>query len=47
MFTVDSQVAKIWANAVMKGDKTIEEIPNLSNLIVIVTTIIEGAEVIV
>lgn len=44
MFTVKSVVARIWADAVLKGDKTLEEVPNLSNLIAIVTIIVEGVE---
>lgn len=45
MFNRDSVVAKVWANAVLKGDKTIDEVPNLSNLIAIVTLIVEEVEV--
>ncbi|MCG7345301.1 hypothetical protein MHZ92_14270 [Sporosarcina sp. ACRSL] len=44
MFTVDSVVAKTWADAVKKGEKKLEEVPNLSNLIDIVTQIVEGDE---
>jgi len=44
MFTVNSVIAKIWANAVTKGDKNIEEVPNLSNLIDIVTIIVGEVE---
>lgn len=40
MFTKDSIVPKIWAEAVMKGDRTIEEVPNLSNLIDVVNSIL-------
>lgn len=42
MFTTDSVVANAWANAIKRGEKTIEDVPNLSNLIEIVTTIIKG-----
>lgn len=42
MFTVDSVVPNVWATAIKKGEKTIEEVPNLSNLIEVVTQIIEG-----
>ncbi|HHX67337.1 MAG TPA: hypothetical protein GX708_04685 [Gallicola sp.] len=45
MLTKNSIVAKVWANAVLKGDKTIDEVPNLSNLIAIVTLIVEEVEV--
>lgn len=44
MFTVNSIVAKTWADAVRKGDKKLEEVPNLSNLIAVVTQIVEGGE---
>lgn len=44
MFTVNSVVAKAWANAVIKGDKKLEEVPNLSNLIAVVTEIVEEVE---
>lgn len=47
MFNRDSMIAKIWANAVLKGDKTIDEVPDLSNLIDIVTIIVEEGEIIV
>lgn len=47
MFNQNSMVVKAWVNAILKGDKTIDEVPNLSNLIAIVTIIIEGVEVIV
>ena len=44
MFTTESIVAKTWANAVLKGEKSIEEVPNLSNLIDVVNQIIEGVD---
>lgn len=44
MFTTESVVAKTWANAVIEGEKTLEEVPNLSNLRVIVSEIMEEAE---
>ncbi|MEK5070784.1 hypothetical protein [Sporosarcina sp. FSL K6-1508] len=44
MFTVNSIVAKTWADAVKKGDKRIEEVPVLSNLIAVVTQIVESGE---
>lgn len=44
MFNENSIVAKVWADAVLKGDKDLSEVPNLSNLIAVVTTIVEGGE---
>ncbi|MFD2681223.1 hypothetical protein [Bacillus seohaeanensis] len=44
MFTTDSVVANTWANAVLKGEKKIEEVPNLSNLVDVVNEIIKGVE---
>lgn len=43
MLTKNSVVAKVWANAVLQGNKTITDVPDLSNLIEIVTMIIEEA----
>lgn len=42
MFTAESIVARVWADAVSKGDKEYEEVPNLFNLRSIVTQIMEG-----
>ncbi len=47
MFTRNSVVVKVWTNAVLKGDKTIDEVPNLSNLIDVVTILVEEGEIIV
>jgi hypothetical protein len=44
MFNENSIVAKVWADAVLKGDKELSEVPNLYNLIAIVTIIVEGGE---
>lgn len=44
MFNKNSAVARIWADAVKKGDKQLEDVPNLSNLIVVVTSIVEEVE---
>lgn len=44
MFTKDSVVANVWADAVKKGDKQLEEVPDLSNLVAVVTEIVEGGE---
>lgn len=44
MFTVNSIVAKTWAEAVKKGDKQLADVPNLSNLIAVVTQLVEGVE---
>lgn len=45
MFNENSIVAKVWADAVLKGDKKLSDVPNLSNLIAVVTAIVEGGEV--
>lgn len=42
MFTTNSTVPNVWADAIKRGEKKIEDVPNLSNLVVIVTQIIEG-----
>ncbi|WP_255425167.1 hypothetical protein [Sporosarcina obsidiansis] len=44
MFNKNSMVVRVWADAVKKGDKELSEVPNLSNLIEVVTSIIEEAE---
>lgn len=44
MFNKNSIVVKVWANEVMKGNKELSDVPNLSNLIVVVTLIVEGGE---
>ena len=44
MFNKESLVVEVWVNAIKKGDKKIEEVPNISNLIEVVTNIIEGVE---
>ena len=42
MFHKDSVIVRVWVDAIKRGDKTIEDVPQLSNLIEIVTTIIKG-----
>lgn len=44
MFNTSSTLAKVWAEAVRKGEKQLEEVPNLSNLRDVVNTILEGGE---
>ena len=44
MFNKNSITARVWADAVKKGDKLLEEVPNLSNLIDIVTQLVEEVE---
>lgn len=44
MFNEKSMVVRVWADAVKKGDKELSEVPNLSNLIEVVTSIIKEAE---
>ncbi|WP_342541056.1 hypothetical protein MHI39_08260 [Heyndrickxia sp. FSL K6-6286] len=45
MFDENSIVAITWAKAVLKGDKKLEEVPDLFNLIEIVSEIIKGGEI--
>ncbi|UYO61788.1 hypothetical protein LNN31_13485 [Acetobacterium wieringae] len=45
MFNENSIVVKVWADAVLKGDKELNDVPNLSNLIAVVTAIVEGGEI--
>ena len=42
MFHKDSVIVRVWVDAIKRGDKTIEDVPQLSNLIEIVTTTIKG-----
>lgn len=42
MFHENSVVVKVWVDAIKRGDKTIEDVPQLSNLIDVVTTLIKG-----
>lgn len=42
MFNENSIVVKTWVKAVRNGTKTLEEVPNLSNLREVVISIIEG-----
>lgn len=44
MLTEKSVVANTWANAVLKGERKIEEVPNLSNLIDIVTNLVKKGD---
>lgn len=44
MFNENSIVVKVWADAVLKGDKELSDVPNLSNLIAVVTILVEGGE---
>lgn len=44
MFNESSVVAKVWAKAVRNGEKSLSDVPNLSNLIEVVTSIIEGGK---
>lgn len=44
MFTENSIVVKAWVEEIQKGNRTLEEVPNLSNLIDVVTGIVEGGE---
>ena len=40
MFTRDSMVVRAWVDKIREGERALEEVPNLSNLIDIVTEII-------
>lgn len=44
MFNENSIVVKVWADAVKKGEKQLSDVPNLYNLIAVVTTIVDGGE---
>lgn len=44
MFNEKSVVARVWADAVKKGNKQLSEVPNLSNLIDIVTILVGEVE---
>lgn len=44
MFTKDSVIVQTWAKAVRNGNKELSEVPNLSNLVAVVTEIVEGGE---
>lgn len=43
MFNEDSIVVKTWVKVVRNGTKTLEDVPNLSNLREVVISIIEGS----
>lgn len=42
MFNENSIVVQTWVRAVQSGTKTLEDVPNLSNLREVVISIIEG-----
>ena len=44
MFNKNSTLPKVWAEAIRKGERSIEEVPILSNLRVVVNIILEGGE---
>ncbi len=44
MFVTDSALAQIWARNVKDGNYTREQVPNLSNLRVVVYEILDGTE---
>ena len=44
MFNEDSIIVKTWVKVVRNGTKTLEDVPNLSNLREVVISIIEGGE---
>ena len=45
MFNKTSIIVNTWVKAVLKGDKKLEEVPDLFNLIEIVSEIIKGGEI--
>ena len=44
MFTKNSVIVQTWVKAVRNGDKKLSEVPNLSNLVAVVTEVVEGGE---
>jgi hypothetical protein len=44
MFNEESIVVQTWVKAVRSGEKLLADVPNLSNLIEVVTQIVEGDE---
>lgn len=44
MFNENSVIVEVWVKAVRDGVKTIDEVPNLSNLIAVVTQVVEGGQ---
>jgi hypothetical protein len=44
MFTKNSIVVRTWVDAIKKGEKSIEEVPALSNLIDVVSNIINEGD---
>lgn len=44
MFNEKSAIVNIWVRAIKNGDKTLEDVPNLFNLIEVVTKVIKGGE---
>lgn len=45
MFNKNSMIVKAWVDVIKRGDKTTDDIPNLSNLIDVVTGIMEEVEI--
>lgn len=44
MFNKNSMVVRAWVDMINEGERTIEEVPKLSNLIDVVKSIVEGVE---
>ncbi|MFT9848525.1 hypothetical protein [Aneurinibacillus sp. REN35] len=44
IFTKESPVVQAWVRGIQSGGKTIEEVPNLSNLRSVVAEALEGGE---
>jgi len=44
MFDENSVCVKVWVKAVKSSEKELSDVPNLSNLVDVVTNIVEGVE---
>lgn len=44
MFNRNSMVVRAWVDKIREGERTLEEVPNLSNLIDVVTEIIREGD---
>lgn len=44
MFNESSGLVRIWVNLINAGSYTVEQVPNISNLVSVVKNIIEGGE---
>lgn len=44
MFNENSIVVKVWAGEIIAGRKELSDVPNLSNLIAVVTAVVNSME---